>query len=79
MPATAFGLGEGVLLTGSVEQDLYQERLKVWGLFPHLTHLAFSTVTNEMDFISPTEWHQFISTNLLELTQLRFHIEIKGQ
>lgn len=21
-----------------MEKDLYQERLKVWGLFPHLTH-----------------------------------------
>ncbi len=48
-------------------------------LFPHLKHLTFSTLTDEIDFISPTIWYEFISTNLLELRQLQFHMEIKGE
>jgi len=48
-------------------------------LFPHLTHLTFSTLTNDENFISPSIWHQFICTSLLELKQLQFHIEIKGK
>ncbi len=48
-------------------------------LFPHLTHLNFSTLTTDMDFISSSIWHEFISTYLLELTQLQFHITITGE
>lgn len=48
-------------------------------LFPHLTHLTFGTLTDDIDFISPLVWHEFLSTYLLELKQLQFHIQIRGK
>ena len=48
-------------------------------LFPHLTHLTFSTATHDPDFISPSVWHSFISVNLLELKRLQFHIRLTGK
>ncbi len=48
-------------------------------LFPHLKYLTFSTLTSDIDYISPSIWYEFISTNLLELRQLQFHMEIKGE
>ncbi|CAF1277323.1 unnamed protein product, partial [Didymodactylos carnosus] len=47
-------------------------------LFPHLTHLTFSTSTYDLNFISASIWHQFISINLLKLKQLQFYIEVIG-
>jgi hypothetical protein len=48
-------------------------------LFPHLTHLTFATFTNDLDFISATMWHSFISLHLLELKKLQFHIKLIGK
>jgi hypothetical protein len=48
-------------------------------LFQHLTELTFSTLTNDVNFISPLLWHEFISTYLLELKQLQFYVEIIGK
>jgi hypothetical protein len=48
-------------------------------LFPLLKHLIFSTLTNELDFISASMWHSFISLNLLELKKLQFFIKITGK
>lgn len=47
-------------------------------LFPPITDLMFVTITTEMDYMSHSLWHAFLSTNLLHLTKLRFHMEIKG-
>jgi hypothetical protein len=48
-------------------------------LFPYLKYLSFSTLALEDDFISPSIWYEFISTNLLELKRLQFYIKIKGE
>ncbi len=48
-------------------------------LFPHLMYLTFSTISNDFDIISPLIWHDFISTNLLELKQLQFFIQIMSK
>ncbi len=51
-------------------------------LFPHLKHLTFSTfstLSDDINFISPSIWYEFISSNLLELTQLQFHMEIESE
>lgn len=48
-------------------------------LFPYLISLKFSALTHELDFLSASIWHSFISSHLLHLKKLQFYIKVCGK